>query len=88
MVATFHRLGGILVGTPSAQAPNPCGAAAVWKLNHTGIRGMVPMIAATHFPDDPEKAHVLPVDYRLTYERLVWYDFDPNAEYRYALELL
>ena len=58
VVVSFHRLGAILVGTPSAQAPNSFGAAAVWKLNHTGIRGMVPMIAATHFPDDPEKAHV------------------------------
>ena len=88
VVVTFHRLGATLVGTPSAQAPNSFGAAAVWQLRHTGIRGMVPMIAATHFPDDPEKAHVLPVHYPLTYERLVSYEFDPNAEYLYTLELL
>jgi len=69
----FHRLGAILVGTPSAQAPNSFGAAAIWKLNHTGIEGMVPMIAATHFPDNPEKAHVLQVDVPLTYERLASY---------------
>jgi len=56
VAAGFHRLGAILVGTPSAQAPNLFGAAAVWKLKHTGIEGMVPMIAATHFPDSPEKA--------------------------------
>ena len=82
----FHRLGAILVGTPSAQAPNSFGAAAVWKLRHTGIEGMVPMIAATHFPDNPEKAHVLSVDVPLTYERLASYGFDPNAEYLLALE--
>ena len=87
VVVTFHRLGAILVGTPSAQAPNSFGAAAVWKLQHTGIRGMVPMIAATHFPDDPDKAHLLPVDHPLTYERLVSYDFDPNAEYLLAMDL-
>jgi hypothetical protein len=82
----FHRLGAILVGTPPAQAPNSFGAAARWKLNHTGIEGMVPMIAATHFPYHPEKARVLPVDVPLTYERLVSYGFDPNAEYLQVLE--
>lgn len=87
VVMAFHRLGGVLVGTPSAQAPNSFGAATVWKLHHTGIEGMVPMIAAAHFPDDPKKAHVLPVDYPLTYERLASYGFDPNAEYLYALTL-
>jgi hypothetical protein len=42
----------------AAGAPErgPGGAAAVFELNHTGIKEMVPMIAATHFPDDPEKA--------------------------------
>lgn len=88
VVVTFHRLGATLVGTPSAQAPNSFGAAAVWRLNHTGIQGMVPMIAATHFPDAPEKAHVLAVDVPLTYERLASYDFDPNAEFLCAVELL
>jgi hypothetical protein len=87
VVVTFHRLGATLVGTPSAQAPNSYGAAAVWKLKHTGIQGMVPMIAATHFPFEPDKAHVLPVDCPLTYERLASYRFDPNSEYLYALEL-
>ena len=40
------------------------------------------------FPDDPEVGRVLPVHYPLTYETLAAYDFDPNAEYLYALELL
>jgi hypothetical protein len=30
---------------------------------------------------------VLPVDHSLTYERFASYDFDPNAEYLYALTL-
>jgi hypothetical protein len=86
VAVAFHRLGGILVGTPSAQAPNSFGAAALWKLKHTGIEGMVPMIAATHFPYNPEKAHVLPVDLPLTYEKLASYNFDPNAEFLLSLE--
>ncbi len=87
VVVEFWRLGAVTVGTPPAQAPNSYGAAAVLALAHTGIRAMVPMISAAHFPDDPSRAHVLPVDHPLTYDRLSAYDFDPNAEYLYALTL-
>jgi hypothetical protein len=48
---------------------------------------MVPTISAAHFPDDPSKARVLPVDHPLTYERLASYGFDPDAEYLWALTL-
>ena len=37
--------------------------------------------------DDSDKAHLLPVDHPLTYERLVSYEFDPNAEYLLAMDL-
>ena len=87
VVVEFWRLGATTVGTPPAQAPNSFGAAALWRLHHTGLQGMVPMVSAAHFPNDPSKAHVLPVDHVLTYERLASYDFDPNAEYLYALTL-
>jgi hypothetical protein len=87
VVVEFWRLGATSVGTPPAQAPNSYGAAAVFRLRHTGLEGMVPMISAAHFPDDPSKAHVLPVDHLLTYEQFASYRFDPNAEYLYALTL-
>ena len=87
VVVEFWRLGATTVGTPPAQAPNSFGSAAIWTLRHTGLRGMVPMVSAAHFPDDPSKAHVLPVDRLLTYERLASYGFDPNAEYLDALAL-
>lgn len=87
VVVEFWRLGAKTVGTPPAQAPNSYGAAALFTLRHTGLQGMVPMISAAHFPDDPSRASVLPVDYPMTYERLASYDFDPNAEYLYALSL-
>jgi hypothetical protein len=83
----FWRLGATTVGTPPAQAPNSYGSGTFWKLRHTGLEGMVPKISAAHFPDDPSKAHVLPVDHLLTYERFASYKFDPNAEYLYALTL-
>ena len=87
VIVSFYRVGAILVGTPSAQAPNSFGSTTGWRLDNTRIEGQAPVIAANHFPDDPKKAHVLPVDYPLTYERLVSCYFDPNAEYLYALEL-
>ena len=87
VVVEFWRLGATTVGTPPAQAPNSYGSGTFWKLRHTGLQGMVPMISAAHFPDDPSKAHVLPVDHVLTYERFTSYNFDPNAEYLHALTL-
>jgi len=87
VVVEFWRLGATSVGTPPAQGPNSYGSAAIFTLRHTGLKGMVPMISAAHFPDDPSKAHVLPVDHMLTYERFKSYNFDPNAEYLYALTL-
>jgi hypothetical protein len=87
VVVEFWRLGATTVGTPPAQAPNSYGSGTFWTLRHTGLKGMVPMISAAHFPDDPSKAHVLPVDHLLTYEQFASYAFDPNAEYLYALTL-
>ena len=87
VVVEFWRLGATTVGTPPAQAPNGYGSAARFRLRHTRLEGMVPTISAAHFPDDPSKAHVLPVDHLLTYERLASYGFDPDAEYLYALTL-
>ena len=87
VVVEFSRLGATTVGTPPAQAPNSYGSAAVFELRHTGLKGMVPMISAAHFPDDPSRASVLPIDHLLTYERFKAYGFDPNAEYLYALTL-
>jgi CubicO group peptidase (beta-lactamase class C family) len=40
------------------------------------------------FPNDSELARVLPVHYPLTYDKLASHDFDFNAEFLYALELL
>ena len=48
VVVEFWRLGATTVGTPPAQAPSSYGAAAVFKLRHTGLQGMVPMISAGH----------------------------------------
>jgi CubicO group peptidase (beta-lactamase class C family) len=84
----LYLAGATFAGTPSGQAANSFGDGQLWHLDHTGIEGTVSITYSVMFPDDSEMARVLPVHYPLTYEKLASYDFDPDAEYLYALELL
>jgi CubicO group peptidase (beta-lactamase class C family) len=84
----LHLAGATSVGTPPGQASNSFGNGQLWHLDHTGIEGTVSTTYSASFADDSERARVLPVHYPLTYKKLASYDFDPNAEYLYALELL
>jgi len=88
MARYLYLAGATFVGTPSGQAANSFGNGQLWHLDHTGIEGTVSTTYSVMFPDDSDLARVLPVHYPLTYEKLAAYDFDPNAEYLYALELL
>ena len=88
MARHLYLAGATLVGTPSAQASNCFGENIMWELEHTQVGGSVSGAYFNLFPDDPELGRVLPVHYPLTYETLASYDFDPNAEYLYALEYL
>jgi hypothetical protein len=88
MARHLYLAGATLVGTPSAQASNCFGEMIMWELDHTRIGGGVSVSYFNTFPNDPELGRVLPVHYPLTYEKLASYDFDPNAEYLYALECL
>jgi hypothetical protein len=88
MARHLYLAGATLVGTPSAQASNCFGEMIMWELDHTRIEGGISGSYFNTFPNDPELGRVLPVHYPLTYETLASYDFDPNAEYLYALEYL
>ena len=88
MAHDLYRAGAVLVGTPSAQAPNSWGDLLEWQLNYSGIKGEVASAFDIEFGDDPERGRVLPVHYPLTYEKLKSFDFDNNAELLYAMELL
>jgi hypothetical protein len=88
MARYLYLAGATFVGTPSGQAANSFGNGQLWHLDHTGTEGTVSTTYSIMFPDDSELARVLPVHYPLTYEKLASYDFDPNAEYLYALALL
>ena len=88
MARYLYLAGATVVGTPSGQAANSFGNGQRWHLGHTGIEGTVSTTYSIMFPDDSELARVLPVHYPLSYDTLAAYDFDPNAEFLYALDLL
>jgi hypothetical protein len=88
MARHLYLAGATLVGTHSGQASNCFGEMMQWKLEHTKIGGGISGSYYNAFPNNPELGRVLPMHYPLTYEKLASYDFDPNAEYLYAQELL
>ena len=83
-----YTAGALVVGTPSSQAGNNFGAWLGFELQNSGIFGHVSHLWITHFPDDPEMGKVFQPHQLLTYDRLRSYDFDPNSEILFALDLL
>ena len=86
MMRYLFRAGAELAGTPSGQASNCFGDIIRFELPNSGVSGNVSHKRYADFPDDPELGRVLPMDYPLTYEKLWEYEFDPNAEIRWAAE--
>jgi hypothetical protein len=88
MALFLYRSGAKLVGTPSAQSPNSWGNLLEWQLTNSKISGEVSSSFDIAFGDDPEKGRVLPVHFPLKWEKLASYDFDHNACFLFALEIL
>lgn len=88
MTRDLYRAGAVLVGTPSGQASNSFGNGLLWHLNNTGLEGQVTRSYFIIVPEESGLGQVLPVLHPLTYSKLASYQFDPNAEFLYALELL
>ena len=80
--------GGKLVGIPSSQAGNACGAWVGFELNNTRLGGGISHLYITHFRDNPEMGRTFRPDYEMTYEHLKSFNFDPNAEILYSMELI
>ena len=88
MALYLYRCGARLVGTPSAQSPNSWGNLLEWRLTNSEITGEVASSFDIAFGDDPGKGRVLPVHFALTWEKLASYDFDHNACFLFAIEIL
>jgi len=84
----LYRAGALLVGTPSGQAPNFAAAMLDWSLTNTRIAGSVSKGYALNLPGAPETERVLRVNYPLTFDLLKRYNFDPNAEVLFAIDIL
>lgn len=88
MALFLYRSGAKLVGTPSAQSPNSWGNLLEWQLTNSKISGEVSSSFDIAFGDDPEKGRALPVHFPLKWEKLESYDFDRNACFLFAIEIL
>jgi hypothetical protein len=88
MAASLYAMGAKLVGTPSSQAGNCFIDTLGFKLTNTGIQVSLSYKYSLMFPDDAKKGKVLKPHYELTYDKLASYNFDPNAELLFALEVL
>ena len=80
--------GGKVVGIPSSQAGNTCGAWVGFNLKYSGLSGGISHLYITHFRDDPEMGRTFKPDHELTYNDLKSFNFDPNAEILYTLKLI
>ncbi|UCE42848.1 MAG: hypothetical protein JSV17_07840 [Candidatus Aminicenantes bacterium] len=84
----LYKAGAILVGTPSSQAGNCFGDTLQFQLDNSKLSGSVSHKYFDMFPDDPEMGRVLRMHHQMTYDKLKSYDFDPNAEILFALEVI
>jgi hypothetical protein len=87
MMRYLYRAGAELAGTPSGQASNCFGDIIRFELPNSGVTGNVSHKRFSDFPEDPELGRVLPMDYPLTFDKLLEYKFDPNAEVKWGMEV-
>jgi hypothetical protein len=88
MLQCFHKAGAMLVGVPSAQAPNTFSDQNPYRLKRTGLTLYMTYKYSVSFPKLPRDTRVLMPDYVLTYDELKAYGFDPNAAVLLALDVL
>ncbi len=88
MMYKLYRAGAKILGTPSAQSGNCFGDIMYFELDNSGLSFSVSRKHYELFPDDPEMGKVLRPHYPVTYDILSSYNFDPNAEILYALDLV
>ncbi len=83
------QIGGATVaGVPAAQAGNTFMEVTPFELPHTKISGSFSNALQIMFPQDPEKGNVYMPDFPMRWKDYGAYDFDPNAEILYVLDLI
>jgi hypothetical protein len=87
MMKMLNESGAMLVGTPSSQSENAPGWILNYKLKNSGLKGWVPCKYYVAF-SDRIKDGIYQTDHRLKYEKFKKYNFDPNSEILFALDLI
>ena len=77
-----------IVGVPSRQAGNSFMENTHFKLPNTKIKGGISNGVQIFFPNDPHKGKILTPDFAMRLHDFAKYEFDPNAEISYALDLM
>jgi hypothetical protein len=88
LLSALHGFGAVVMGSPSAQAPNNFGDSLPFTLINTGIQGYVAYKWIVTYPDEPSLSTSLEPDHKLTYEMMKRYGFDANSELLLALDIL
>ena len=77
-----------IVGVPSRQAGNTFMETTNFALPNTKISGNISNSHQLFYPDDPKKGKLLMPDYAMNWDDFAKYNFDPNAEILYVLDLI
>jgi len=80
--------GAAIAGSVSAQSGNGFGNIIGVTLKNSGIKVSISHDSYAAFPGNPFDRGMLEPDYKLTYNDLVKYRFDPNSEILLALDVL
>jgi hypothetical protein len=88
VAALLVRQGADVVGVPSAQAGNCFIDILRFRLDHSGLEGMLSFKRSLLFPDDAERGRVLRPARELTYADLIARQFDSQATVALALDHL
>ena len=77
-----------IVGVPSMQSGNTFMESTNFELPNTKISGSISNSYQIFYPDDPVKGKVLMPDFAMNWNDFAKFDFDPNAEILFALDLI
>ncbi len=88
MLQYFAKSNAIIVGTPSGQAPNTYSDQNPFELENSGLNLYLTYKMGYSFPELDDNIDVLMPHYLMTYDKLKSYNFDPNSEVIFALEVL
>lgn len=88
LLTALYDNGSKIVGTPSGQSANNFGDALMYQLKHTHIKGFVSYKQILTYPYNLQKGKCFTPDYLLTKEIYTQFDYDPNAEILYSIELI